>query len=268
MEAAVGPDRRHAAEDLVPADVPPAVDPLGRRRRQQQRHVVPGLTVDGGEDLTLGRPLEDEPARLVPRPQQIGGEPGPVDVHVHAERRRRGDVAEAPRQLRVAEQAEAGAPVLGRQRAREVAGRAELGEVLLEEAVVTVVLRRPLVEAGQHLVGQQGVDRCRRCDRFAGGHGCPSSSFGALGANGSGVWTWSIVRSHAAHRSLHDRGASPVDCPLPSPHPCPSQVSCAPCRGRRYARHPSESREIARTNRPRSACRRPGPDQRWPRQKW
>ena len=105
---------REAAEDLVPADLPAAVDPLGRRRRQQQRHVVAGLAVDGGEDLALGGLLEDEAARVVAHPHEVGGQAGPVDVHVHGERGGRRDVAEAPGQLGVAEQAEPGAAVLDR----------------------------------------------------------------------------------------------------------------------------------------------------------
>ena len=94
VEPAVGPHRGQAAEDLVPADLPAAVDTLGRGRRQQQRHVVAGLAVDGREHLALGGLLEDEPARLVAHLQQVGGEPGPVDVHVHGQRGGRRDVGQ------------------------------------------------------------------------------------------------------------------------------------------------------------------------------
>ena len=188
MEPGIGPHRREAAEDLVAADRPAAVDALGGGRRQQQRHVVARLAVDRREHGAFGRLLQDEPAGLVAHLQQVGGQSGPVDVHVHGQRGGRRDVCQPARQLGVAVQPESGAAVLGGQRTRQVAGLAQLGEVFVEEPVVAVVLGCPLVEAGQHLLGQQGVERRRRLHRIALCHRVSFPRSAQSGANGSGVF--------------------------------------------------------------------------------
>ena len=161
VEPGIGPHGRQAAEDLVAADRPATVDALGRRRRQQQRHVVARLAVDGSEHLALGGALEDEPARVVAHLEQVGGDTRPVDVHVDGQCGRRCDVAQSTGQLRVPEQSQPGSAVLGRERTRQVARVAQLGEVLVEEAVVAVVAGCPLIETGQHLLGQHGIQRRR-----------------------------------------------------------------------------------------------------------
>ena len=137
--------------------------------RQQQREVVAGLAVEGAQHVAGGRPLEHEAARVVAGAQEVGGDAGPVDVHVDGQRGGGGVVAEPAGEPRVLVEADAAAAQLGRDGDVEVARRLELGEVLVEEAVLAVVGRGPLVEAGEHLVGQHLGGRGAR--RFGGGHG-------------------------------------------------------------------------------------------------
>ena len=166
VEAAVRPDRREAAEDLVAADLPASVDALGGGAGQQQRDVVAGLAVEGGEDLAGGGLVEDEAARVVAGPRQVGGHAGPVDVHVDGQRRGRRVVGEAAHQRRVLVEAHVPPAQLGGQRGAQEPGRLELLEVLVEEAVLAVVDGRSLVEAGEHLVAEELGGRFG-----SGGHG-------------------------------------------------------------------------------------------------
>ena len=150
-----GPHRREAAEDLVAGDLPAAVDPLGLSPTRAAADVVAGLAVDCGEDLALGRPLQDPAARRVARAQEIGGHAGPVDVHVDRQRGRRCVVGEPP----PAASATSSRPRPGRrtrwarQRAGSPTGAARPSP--RRRSGSRGRRRRPLVEPGEHLVGQQ-----------------------------------------------------------------------------------------------------------------
>ena len=63
-------------------------------------------------------------------------------------------VAEAPLLARHRRERQPAAAELGRHRQPQVARRAQLLEVVREEHVVAIVLRRPPGEAREHLVGQ------------------------------------------------------------------------------------------------------------------
>ena len=157
-------------------DQPPSVR-AGRGGGQHHRHVVAGLAVEGAEHLTGRGPVEDEPARFVAGTEQIGGDTGPVDVHVDGERRRRGVVAQPAEEPRVLVEAGAAAAELGRDGDVEEAAGSQLGEVLVEEPVLAVVGLGSFVEAGEHLVGEH-VDGRR----------------GALGGGHRSVWSFLIFR--------------------------------------------------------------------------
>ena len=102
VEPAVGPHRRQRAEDLVAGELPAAVD--------AGRLVVVEYTPGKSLPASPCRAQKISPSaafssshdpRLVALLQQVGGDAGPVDVHVERQRRRRGDVAELGGQLRV-----------------------------------------------------------------------------------------------------------------------------------------------------------------------
>ena len=89
------PHRREAAEDLVPADRPAAVDALGADAVDSSSGMsLPASPWRAQSTSPAAALFEDEPARVVAGPQQVGGDAGPVDVHVDGERGRRGVVAE------------------------------------------------------------------------------------------------------------------------------------------------------------------------------
>ena len=104
--------------------------------------------------------LEQPALRRVAGAPEIGGVARPVQVHVDRERRRRGVVAEPPLLLRDARERQACPSELGRNGDAKISGLAKLVEVVREERVVAIVLRRPLREPGEHLVGQNSL--CRR----------------------------------------------------------------------------------------------------------
>ena len=87
---------------------------------------------------------------------QVGAQPDEVEVHVDGDGGGRRDVGDAALQAVDLGRGRGRAPPnsVG-QRGGEVAARPQLLEVLVEEAVLAVVARRPLVEAGEHLVGQR-----------------------------------------------------------------------------------------------------------------
>ena len=123
------------------------LDPLGAGGGEHHREVVPPLPVPGGEDLPLGRLAQEPLQGGVPLPAEVGGEPRPVEVHVHRQGRGRGvggQPALLPSHLG---QGESGAPQVAGDGEVEVAGVAQLDEVLVEEAVLPVVRRRALPEA-------------------------------------------------------------------------------------------------------------------------
>ncbi len=152
----------------MPGELPAAVDALGLGRRQQHGDVVAGLAVAGGEHVALGGLAQHPVAGRVAGTVQIGAQADEVVVHVDGDGGRRGDVGDAPLQPVDLGEVEPEPAELGRDRGEQIAARPQLLEVLGEERVVAVVLRRPLVEAGEHLVGQQLVGARRRLD--GGGH--------------------------------------------------------------------------------------------------
>ena len=119
VDPEIRPDRRQAAERLAAREPIAAFDALGLRRREQHRDVVAALGVPGGEHLASRGGLEQPSLRPVAGAPEIGGDAGPVQVHVDRERRRRGVVAEPPLLLRDAGQRQAGAAELGRNGERE-----------------------------------------------------------------------------------------------------------------------------------------------------
>jgi hypothetical protein len=115
VHAEVGPHRRQAAEHLVAGEHPAAVDPLGAGVGQEQRGVVAGLAVAGGEDVARPGLLEDPGAAAIAGTQQVRGHAGPVQVHVHGDGGRGRVVGEPALQLPGLGQRQAGPAVLGGQ---------------------------------------------------------------------------------------------------------------------------------------------------------
>jgi len=152
----------------VPVDLPAAVDPLGRGRGVEERHVVSGLAVQGGEDLARDRLLEDPAAGLVTGAQQVGRHARPVHVHVDGKGGRRGDVGDPAHGLAHLVEAEAVAAELGRHGNVQKASGLQLLEVLGEEGVVVVIGRGALVHSGEQVGRYQLVERRRL--GFVGGH--------------------------------------------------------------------------------------------------
>jgi hypothetical protein len=178
VDAEVCPHRREAAERLVAGEAVAALYRLGDRRGEEHRDVVAALGVAGGEHGTL-RCLGEHPLqRPVPGAPEVGDEAGPVEMHVHGERRGRRVVAEPA--LLAAHVGEGVPPPaeFARHGDGEIAGVAQLLEVFVEEAVLAVVSRGALLEAMQHLLRQH------RPARRAGGRG---QSGGARGGSGLGA---------------------------------------------------------------------------------
>ena len=127
-------------EHLVAGELVAALDRLGLGRRQQHGQVVAGLAVTGGEHFAGDRFLEQPHERTVAVAVEVGGDAGPVDVHVRRQRGGGGVVREARGLAADLGEREAETAELHRHRHEEVAGSAELLEVLVEETVVAVVL--------------------------------------------------------------------------------------------------------------------------------
>jgi hypothetical protein len=162
------PDRGEAAEDLVAGQLPAPAHPVGAGGGRHEAEVVAGLAVARGEDVAGGRALENPRAAGVAGAQQVRGQAGPVEVHVDRDRGG-GSVVGEPALLGAdLGQGQARTAVREGQGEIEVAGGAQLGEVLGEEAVLPVVDRGALVEPGEHLGGQGGGCRVT-C--HGGGHG-------------------------------------------------------------------------------------------------
>lgn len=109
------------------------------------------------EDVARGRALEDPLERWVPEAPQVGRDAHPVVVHVQGERRGRRVAGQAARFLHQVRHRKARPAKIRRQREPQVAGIAQLLEVLVEERVVAVVARRPLTASLQQLVRQNGL---------------------------------------------------------------------------------------------------------------
>jgi hypothetical protein len=156
----------------VARDAPAAVGTLGGGHGEQQWDVVARFAVQRAEDVAGGGPLEDEPARLVTLAQQVGGQSGPVAVHVDCKGGRGRHVGQLAQHARVLTQVQAAAPKLGGHRGQKEARVLELLPVLVEEPVLPVVDRRPLVEPGEHLPRQQLLNhrghRCPPCITASG----------------------------------------------------------------------------------------------------
>lgn len=167
VDAEVVPHGREAAEDLVAGERPAAVDPLGLRRREQYGHVVAGLTMAGGEDPALGRLPEHPVAGRVAGSMEVGAEADEVVVHVHRDSGRRSDVGDTTLKTVDLGERQSETAELDGQGRQEVAAVAQLLEVVDEELVVAVVAGGPLVEALQHLVGEEADGLGVRCGRHA-----------------------------------------------------------------------------------------------------
>ena len=137
---------RERGEDLGAGEREAAVHALGRRQRVPQHEIVARLAVAEREQLAgrriLQHPVERGVAALGEHPRDAD----PDEVHVDAERGGRGVRGE---QALVARRLEEGPR-------REVAGGAQLVEVLGEERVVAVVSGGALADAGEQLGGQRG----------------------------------------------------------------------------------------------------------------
>ena len=149
------PDRREAAERLAAGEFVPTVHALGFARRQENRNVVAGFRVTGGEDLSRGGFLENPLAGLVAAAPQICGEPDPVVVHVHGERRCRRVHRQASSHLGDVIQRESHAAELLRHGHLQVAGRLQLIEIFLEEFVLAIVGGCAGPKTFEHVFGQK-----------------------------------------------------------------------------------------------------------------
>ena len=156
VDAEPGPDRREAAERLAAGEAVAAVDPLGLRRRVEQRQVVARLAVPGREDLAPGALLQHPLQRRVAQAVQVGGDAHPVQVHVGRQRGGRRAVGQAALLAADLGQRHPEPAELARDRHLQVAGLLQLLEVLVEEAVLTVVAGGALPAARDQLVGQHG----------------------------------------------------------------------------------------------------------------
>ena len=235
----VVPDRRQAAEDLVAGDLPTTGDPLGLARRQEDGDVVAALTVAGGEDLARRRLTQHPLAARVAEAVQVGGDAGPVDVHVHRDRGGGRDGGQPALQLHHVVDAEPQPTELARDRHGEVPGRAQLLEGLLEEAVLAVVHRRALVEASEHVVGEHAVDRWRNCGCR---HGMASKGGGlshrTVGMSAGTVCRRSVSRPRPARAR---RGGGPR---------LPTRAARPGSARRRRARAPCRCRPVPNRARP------------------
>lgn len=162
VDAHARPHGSEAAEHLVPGVLVAAVHALRGGGGKEERQVVARLTVARGEDLP-GRGFAQEPLqRAVAHPAHVRRDAGPVEVHVRGQRGRRRPVGKpALLPANLGEAAAQPAQFL-RDGHLEIAGLAELFEVLAEEPVLLVVTRGPLAEASEHVLRQDlsGHGRC------------------------------------------------------------------------------------------------------------
>ena len=161
VQAQPRPYRCQAAERFAAGEAVAAVHLLGLGDRHQDRGFVAALGVSRGEDLAGHRVLEDPFERPVAAPPEVGGDADPVVVHVGAERGGRGVGGETPGFPGDVGQREAEAAELPRHRHPEVAGLAQVVEILLKEAVFAVVdggagAERLERGVGDHAGGDEG----------------------------------------------------------------------------------------------------------------
>ena len=156
------PHGRQAAERLPAGELVAAVDPLGLRRGEQARNVVPVLGMARREHLA-GRGIAQDPlARLVARAPQVGRVADPVVVHVDAQRRRGRVLCEQARFARHLCERHALPAELLRYRHEEIAGGLQLVEVFPAKRVVAIVLRRPLAATVEKCLREHGPGRGHR----------------------------------------------------------------------------------------------------------
>ena len=110
--------------------------------------------------------VEQEVAGMIAGVAQVRRHAGPIHVHVHPECGGGGVVGEPALQLDVLVEAEPAAAHVAGDGGEQVARVAQRLEVFAEERVLSVVDRGPLVELGEHLVGEQARDVV-----VNGGHG-------------------------------------------------------------------------------------------------
>src|SRR5690349_13536889 len=91
---------------------------------------------------------------MVAAAPQIGSEPGPIDVHVGAKRRRGRMIGETAGLTTDFGQGQTTATKLARHGHGEVSGLSQIREILMEEAVVPIVSGSAFRHAHQHGVRQ------------------------------------------------------------------------------------------------------------------
>ena len=166
-DAEPGPRRGERGEDLGAGEREAAVDAARRGERVPQHEVVARLAVAEREQLA-GRGIPQHPVeRGVAALGEHPRDPDPDQVHVDAERRRR----------RVRGEQSLIARGLEQRARREVAGGAQVVEVVGEERVVAVVAGGRSSDAGEQLGGEHGHGlRLRRMPWVASRHERPYPS--------------------------------------------------------------------------------------------
>jgi hypothetical protein len=110
--------------------------------------------VPSREHLTGFSFLQEPLERPIAAAPQVGGVADPVGVHVETERRRRRKPRQPTRLAGDFDETHAQPAEFFRQRHVPVAGGAQLVEVFLEEAIVTVEDRRSIAASLQKGIGQ------------------------------------------------------------------------------------------------------------------
>ena len=158
VEAQPGPDRSQAAEGLPAGELVAAVHPLRFGDGHDDRRFVAALGVSGSKHLACGGFPEDPLARPVTVSPELRCHSHPVVVHVRPKRSGWSVTCEASGLARNVGEREAEPPELLGDGHSEVAGLAQVVEVLLEEAVLPVV---PGCARSKRLEGSGGQDAGR-----------------------------------------------------------------------------------------------------------
>ena len=156
MGSEPGPRRAVGAELLAAGQAVAALDPFRPARRQQDRDVVAGLGVSGGEHLAVEGGVEHPAQRAVAGPVELGGDADPVRVHAHRQCRRRRVASEAALAGGHLGEVEAPSAEVCRHGGGQVADLAELGQVVVEVGVGAVELAGAGAEAVQQFDRQLG----------------------------------------------------------------------------------------------------------------
>src|SRR5437763_4931083 len=110
--------------------------------------------MSGGEDFTGGSFAQNPFERIIARAPEISRYACPIQVHVDGERGRRSAVREPTLLLSDSGECHSEAPKLTRHRKLQIARRAEVLEVFMKEAILSIVDGCALAEAEQGLVRQ------------------------------------------------------------------------------------------------------------------